>query len=86
MSQLLGRMTQYQYARLRSIEMKVEAEDPDKHLTREQRQARMRALIIKLASVMPYAQKLDLIASIQGGQNPVASNGASGTLPAPQEP
>ncbi len=86
MSQLLGRMTQYQYARLRSIEMKVETEDPDKHLTREQRKARTQALFLKLVSVMPEAEKLEIITLLQGGQNPVVSNGASGTLPAPQEP
>ena len=54
MSQLLGRMTQYQYARLRSIEMKVE-DARDDTMTPEQRRARIEALEAQLLKSMPLA-------------------------------
>ncbi len=56
MSQLLGRLTQYQYAKLRSIEMKLDATINTDGLTPEQRRARIAQLQEKMFQTMPTAE------------------------------
>ncbi len=68
MSQLLGRMTQYQYARLRSIEMKVEDARTDT-MTPEQREKRLDQLFIERLKVMPYSEVEKLHARIESTLN-----------------
>ncbi len=55
MSQLLGRMTQYQYARLRSIDMKVEGIPPEVK-SPEERSAEIARLQAERLKVMPYSE------------------------------
>ncbi len=68
MSQLLGRMTQYQYARLRSIEMKVDDARADT-MTPEQRRARIDQLFTNRLQGLPSAEVEALHAQLARARN-----------------